>query len=167
MVDDSVGYIHVQGRKTGLIGLERDLREAAARALAPAKAAAVLLEDLKPLNYIPPAMEGEYLAALEQAYRRIVGLPCTEPAPGLAVVVLGAACPACAGMFSAAVEALAELGMEAGIEHVTDPEVIASHGPVMVPALVVDGQALLQGRPARSGEVKRLLEAYLRDRSLV
>jgi small redox-active disulfide protein 2 len=75
-----------------------------------------------------------------------------------AVKVLGSGCVRCQALERAAKEALAELGMDATIDHVTDFAQIASYGVMTTPALVIDGKVVSYGKVLSKDEVKALLK---------
>ena len=64
-------------------------------------------------------------------------------------------------------EALAELGMDTTIDHVTDFVQIASYGVMSTPALVVDGKVVSYGKVLSKDEVKSLLQKVRGDRKSV
>lgn len=74
-----------------------------------------------------------------------------------AVKVLGSGCAKCNQLEAATKAALAELGMETAIEHVTDFAEIAKWGVMTTPALVVDGKVLSYGKVLKKDEVMDLL----------
>ena len=55
-------------------------------------------------------------------------------------------------------EALAELGMDTEIEHVTDFAKIAAYGVMTTPALVVDGKVVSYGKVLKKDEAKALIQ---------
>ena len=67
-----------------------------------------------------------------------------EPSGG--IKVLGSGCPKCNALEQSVREALAELGMEQVVDHVTDFTEIASYGVMSTPALVVDGKVVSMGK---------------------
>lgn len=73
------------------------------------------------------------------------------------VRVLGTGCARCNALADAAEAALADLGMDTNVEHVTDFAEIAAHGVMTTPALVVDGKVVSAGRVLTRDEVKELL----------
>jgi small redox-active disulfide protein 2 len=75
------------------------------------------------------------------------------------VKILGPGCKNCQNLERATREALAELGLEATVEKVTDYADIASYGVMRTPGLVVDGEVLVSGRVPRTEELRRLLAA--------
>ena len=74
------------------------------------------------------------------------------------IKVLGSGCAKCSALEQATREALAELGMDTTIEHVTDFPQIAAYGVMTTPALVVDGKVVSYGRVLKQEEVKALLQ---------
>ena len=74
------------------------------------------------------------------------------------VKVLGTGCAKCNALEAAAKEALAELGMDTAIEHVTDFSQIAAYGVMTTPALVVDGKVVAYGKVLKKEEVVALLK---------
>ena len=75
------------------------------------------------------------------------------------IKILGPGCNNCANLEKATRQAVAELGIEATFEKVTDYADIAGYGIMRTPGLVVDEQVLLSGRVPTAGQVKDLLSA--------
>lgn len=74
------------------------------------------------------------------------------------IKVLGSGCAKCIALEQAAREALAELGMETTIDHVTDFTQIAAYGVMTTPALVVDGKVVSYGKVLKKDEAKALIQ---------
>lgn len=74
------------------------------------------------------------------------------------VKVLGSGCAKCSALETATCEALAELGMDTTIDHVTDFTQIAAYGVMTTPALVVDGKVVSYGKVLKKDEVKILIQ---------
>lgn len=74
------------------------------------------------------------------------------------VKVLGSGCAKCNALEQATREALAELGMEIAIDHVTDFTQIAAYGVMTTPALVVDGKVVSYGKVLKKDEAKALIQ---------
>lgn len=74
------------------------------------------------------------------------------------VKVLGSGCAKCNALEEAVRGALAELGMDTAIDHVTDFAQIAAYGVMTTPALVVDGNVVAYGKVLKKDEAKALLE---------
>lgn len=75
-----------------------------------------------------------------------------------AVKVLGSGCAKCNELEQATREALAEMGMDTTIAHVTDFAQIAAYGVMTTPALVVDGKVVSYGKVLSKNQVKALIE---------
>lgn len=74
------------------------------------------------------------------------------------IKVLGSGCAKCNELESNTKEALAELGMDTTIDHVTDFTQIAAYGVMSTPALVVDGKVVSFGKVLKKDEVVKLLQ---------
>jgi small redox-active disulfide protein 2 len=73
------------------------------------------------------------------------------------IKILGSGCANCANLEANTNAALAELGLDAAIDHVRDPGQIASYGVMRTPALVVDDEVLVSGRVPSPDQVRALL----------
>ena len=71
--------------------------------------------------------------------------------------ILGSGCAKCNALEAAAREALAELGMDTAIDHVTDFADIAAYGVMTTPALVVDGKVVSYGKVLKKDEAAALI----------
>jgi small redox-active disulfide protein 2 len=76
---------------------------------------------------------------------------------GASVKVLGSGCAKCNALEAATKAALAELGMDTTIDHVTDFSQIAAYGVMSTPALVVDGKVVAYGKVLNQEDVVTLL----------
>jgi small redox-active disulfide protein 2 len=74
------------------------------------------------------------------------------------IKILGGGCANCRALEAMAKEAVADLGLTATVEEVTDYAAIASYGVMRTPALVIDGTVFLSGRVPDRGEVRRIIE---------
>lgn len=77
------------------------------------------------------------------------------------IKVLGACCKRSLDTFEATKLAAAALGLDATVESVGDTQEISSYGVMSVPAVVVDGKVILQGRFLRQKDAEALLRKYL------
>lgn len=76
---------------------------------------------------------------------------------GSPIKVLGSGCQKCNQLEEAVREALAGLGMDDGVDHVTDCAQIAAYGVMSTPALVVDGKVVSAGRVLSKDEAMELI----------
>lgn len=75
------------------------------------------------------------------------------------VKILGPGCKNCQNLERVTRQALAELGIDAQLETVTDYAAIAGYGVMRTPGLVVDDQVLVSGRVPKVDELRELLAA--------
>jgi small redox-active disulfide protein 2 len=77
---------------------------------------------------------------------------------GSTIKVLGSGCAKCNQLEAATKEALAKLGMDDTIDHVTDFSQIAAYGVMTTPALVVDGKVVSYGKVLKTEDVVKILQ---------
>ena len=75
------------------------------------------------------------------------------------IKVLGPGCANCKNLERVTQEAVAELGLDARIEKVTDYAEIAAYGVMATPGLVVDERVVLSGRVPTAAQLRELLAA--------
>lgn len=75
------------------------------------------------------------------------------------IKILGSGCTKCQTLEKLTTEALATLGIEASVEHVTDEREIVSYGVMSTPALVIDDDVVLAGRVPGSDQVREIIAA--------
>jgi len=73
------------------------------------------------------------------------------------IKILGPGCTNCRNLERVTKEAIAELGLDATVEKVTDYPTIAGYGVMSTPGLVVDEKVVVSGRVPRTSEMKVLL----------
>lgn len=81
----------------------------------------------------------------------------TAKTEGPAVKILGSGCAKCNALEASTKAALAQLGMDTSIDHVTDFAKIAAYGVMTTPALVVDGKVVSFGKVLKPDEVAAIL----------
>jgi small redox-active disulfide protein 2 len=81
----------------------------------------------------------------------------------LHIKVLGGGCANCANLEKNAAAAVAGLGVEARIEHVSDPAEYARYGVLYTPGLVVNDKLASAGRVPSVAEVTTLLTNALAE----
>jgi small redox-active disulfide protein 2 len=69
------------------------------------------------------------------------------------IKILGVGCAKCQQAEKLAKEAVAEAGVEATVEHVTDFKEIAGYGVFSTPAVVVDGKVRCVGKVPKKEEI--------------
>lgn len=66
-------------------------------------------------------------------------------------------CARCKGVYEMVQEVVAEKGLDADVEHVTDPKVVAAAGIMASPTLAIDGKMVASGRVPKKKEIERWL----------
>ena len=74
------------------------------------------------------------------------------------VKVLGGGCSKCETLLANTKDAVANVGVEADVEYITDFAVIGSYGIMSMPALVVDEKVVSMGKVLNSSEIEELLK---------
>jgi len=69
------------------------------------------------------------------------------------IKVLGPGCPKCETTEKLVKEAVAEEGIDAKVEKVTDIIEIAKHGVFMTPSVVIDGEVKCVGKVPKKNEI--------------
>lgn len=85
---------------------------------------------------------------------------CAQSVENSRVKVCGTGCSRCNELEENTREALSELGMDTGIEHIKDYRKMASYGIMSTPALVIDDEVVSVGKVLSKDEVKKILENY-------
>jgi len=73
------------------------------------------------------------------------------------IKVLGTGCAKCKQLEKTVREAVAELGIDASVEKVTEFADIMSYGIMSTPGLVIDGEVRLAGRLPKLEELKSII----------
>ena len=73
------------------------------------------------------------------------------------IKVLGGGCCKCENLLEAVKEAVAEKGIEAEIEYITDMSKIMEYGIMSTPALMIDNKVVSMGRVLKAKEVAKYL----------
>lgn len=74
------------------------------------------------------------------------------------VKVLGGGCCKCETLLENTKEAVANAGVDAQVEYITDFAVIGSYGIMSTPALIVDEKIVSMGKVLKSREIEKLLK---------
>lgn len=75
------------------------------------------------------------------------------------VKILGTGCASCQTLEKLTRDALASLGIDAPVDHVTDEQEIISYGVMSTPALVIDDDVVLAGRVPGPDKVREIIAA--------
>lgn len=75
----------------------------------------------------------------------------------MTVKILGTGCPKCKKLEESARKAIAELGLEATVEKVTNLDQIMDYGVMLTPALVIDERVVSSGKVLSVEDIKAKL----------
>ena len=80
-----------------------------------------------------------------------------ERSDPMIIKILGSGCNNCVNLERVTREAVADLGLDATFEKVTDYPAIIGYGVMSTPGLVVDEKVVLSGRVPTAAKVRKLL----------
>jgi len=159
---DDYSVIWVGEDRIGLRGLKGALEEVAqsSGSKTDEEVAEILLEKLSHQNYIANCARKDYRKAFLREYRKFLGQAAEEVGPKrLTVKVLGPGCTQCHRLDQLVKQVLAEMGLPAEVDHVTDLKEIAAYGIVSTPALVINDKIVAKGTVPSPRKLKELLTA--------
>jgi hypothetical protein len=173
-----IGQIRVKGTRVGLVGLKKAFEQVSAESRAagtrvgtnpqscgngePAspgpEIAARLLELVGKDNYIAEAVRDDYRQALLREYKRFLGIEVPEEAAAMEIKVFGmSGCRRCSSLSEEVLDVMADLGIVADFEHVTDPNRFAELGPVAPPVVTRNGKIVSSGRTLNRARIEEIL----------
>ena len=74
------------------------------------------------------------------------------------IQILGTGCPKCKQLAANAEQAVADLGLDAEIEKITEINDIMKFGVMMTPALAIDGEVKASGKALSVDQIKQFLQ---------
>ncbi|MDD4832520.1 MAG: thioredoxin family protein [Clostridia bacterium] len=74
------------------------------------------------------------------------------------MAVYGGGCASCKKLYENAQKAVAQAGVQAEIDYITDMQVIMQKGFMTVPVLEIDGKVVFRGRVASDKEILALIQ---------
>ena len=150
----------VGNTQVGLIGLKTIFEELKDQKSEPElKLKKLLVERVGKKNYIPDSVRGEYEKALFREFRKFVGEKMEEEKTGfLEVAILGPGCYSCNKLEQDVMAVLSETGIQASLNHITDPGLMAHYGILSTPALLINGKVKSKGTLPSKSVIKKWLE---------
>ena len=161
MTTDEVTQINVGGSRVGIIGLKSVLSEVAEACAdqSDEEIRAGLLKRLNQRNYIADSAREEYGRAFLREFNKFTGRPVEDRHPeGVEIKVLGPGCESCNKLEQDLIAVMADTGLAADLEHVTDIVEIGSYGVMGTPALVVNGEVKAVGSVPPKPKLKLWLQ---------
>ncbi len=166
MSSDEVTQINVGGNRIGIIGLRPILSEVAETYAnrTDDEIRTELLRRLNKRNYIPDSSQDKYGQAFLREFKKLTGQPVEDSDPDeVQIKVLGPGCASCNKLEQDLIAVMAEMGMAADLEHVTDITEIGSYGVMGTPALVINREVKAVGSVPPKPKLKQWLqEAFAR-----
>ena len=161
MSSDEVSQIKVGSSRVGIIGLNSVLSEVAESCVTQSdeEIRAELFKRLNQRNYIAESSREKYGQAFFRAFKKFTGRPVEEgDLDGVEIKVLGPGCASCNKLEQDLIAVMAEMGMAADLEHVTDITEIGSYGVMGTPALVINREVKAVGSVPPKPKLKQWLQ---------
>ncbi len=152
--------IFVGDMQVGLIGLKEIFEEIKGQKEKPeADLRRVLVEKVAKKNYLASSTKEEYEKALLREFKKYLGEQVREEGKGfLEVIILGQGCYSCNKLEQNVMAVLSETGIQAGVNHITDPSLMAQYGILSTPALIINGEVKSKGTIPSKSMIKKWLE---------
>lgn len=146
--------------QVGLVGLKEIFEELKPQRRKPESLLKELLvERTGKKNYVPASSREKYGRALFCEFKKFLGEEVDEERGGfLDVSVLGPACYSCNKLEQDVMAVLSETGIQASLNHISDPRLIAQCGILPTPALLINGKVKCTGRVPSKSVIKKWLE---------
>jgi hypothetical protein len=163
-MEEDYRLVLVGNTQVGLIGLKGIFEELkAVRKRPETELKAILVEKVERKNYIASSVRQEYGKALLREFKKFLGEEVEEERGGfLEVTVLGPGCYSCNKLEQDVMAVLSETGIGAGLNHISDPNLLAQYGILPTPALIINGKVKSSGRVPSKPMIKKWLEEETR-----
>ncbi len=160
MEEKDYRLVLIDNTQVGLMGLKEIFEELKSQRGKPeADLKQMLVEKVGKKNYIPISVKGEYEKALFREFRKFSGEKVEAEKSGfLEVVILGPGCYSCNKLEQDVMAVLSETNIQASLNHISDPQLMAQYGILPTPALVINGKVKSAGRAASKPMIKKWLE---------
>jgi small redox-active disulfide protein 2 len=160
MLEKDYRLVLIGNTQVGLIGLKEIFEELKSQRGRPEPELKQLLVDRAgKKNYIPSSIRAEYEKALFREFKKFLGEKVEEQRGGfLEVTILGPGCYSCNKLEQDVMAVLSETGVQAGLNHISDPNLMAQYGILPTPALIINGKVKSAGRVPSKSMIKKWLE---------
>ena len=160
MTEKDYRLVFVGNTQVGLIGLKEIFDELQSQRSKPESfLKEILVEKVGEKNYIPSSIREEYGKALLREFKKFLGEKMEEERGGfLEVTILGPGCYSCNKLEQDVIAVLSETGIQAGLNHITDPKLMAQYGILPTPALIISGKVKSKGTLPSKSMIKKWLE---------
>jgi hypothetical protein len=152
--------ILVGNKQVGLIGLKEIFEELKShRGMSESLLKAMLVEKAEKKNYILHSVREEYERALLREFKKFLGERVDEERSGfLEVTILGAGCYSCNKLEQDIMAVLSEAGIQANLNHISDPKLMTQYGILPTPALIINGKVKSKGIVPSKPMIKKWLQ---------
>ncbi len=160
MIEKDYRLVLVGNTQVGLIGLKEIFEELKSKRVeSESVLKQILVEKAGKKNYIPDSVKAEYERALFREFKKILGEKVEEEKGGfLEVAILGPGCYSCNKLEQDVMAVLSETGIQAALNHISDPKLMAQYGILPTPALVINGKVKSKGTLPSKSMIKKWLE---------
>lgn len=160
MEEKDYRLVLVGNTQVGLMGLKGIFEELKSQRGRPEpELKQLLVERAGKTNYIPSSVKAEYEKALFREFKKFLGEKVEEERSDfLEVAILGPGCYSCNKLEQDVMAVLSETGIQASLNHVTDPGMMAQYGILPTPALVINRKVKSAGRVPSKSMIKKWLE---------
>lgn len=160
MEEKEYRLVLVGNTQVGLMGLKGIFEELKAqREMPEPDLKQMLVEMAGKKNYIPQSAKEGYAKALFREFKKSLGEKVEEERGGfLEVAILGPGCYSCNKLEQDVMAVLSETGIKAGLNHISDPSLMAQYGILPTPALIINGKVKSAGRVPSKSMIKKWLE---------
>ncbi len=160
MIEKDYRLVLVGNTQVGLIGLKEIFEDVKSQREKPEPVLKeMLVEKAAKKNYIPDSTKEAYRKVLLREFKKFLGEKVEEERREfLEVIVLGTGCFSCNQLEKDILAVLSETGIRAGLNHITDPSLIAQYGIHPPPALIINGKVKSTGRIPSKSMIKKWLE---------
>jgi hypothetical protein len=160
MEEKDYRLVFVGNTQVGLIGLKEIFEELKSQKGKPgSQLKEMLVEKVGQKNYVPRSVREEYAMALFREFKKFLGEKVEEERSGfLDVIILGQGCYSCDRLEQDVMSVLSETGIQASLNHITEPSLFAQYGNPAVPALIINGKVKSRGILPVKSMIKKWLE---------
>ena len=160
MIEKDYRLVLVGNTQVGLMGLKEIFEELKSQRGKPeADLKQMLVEKAGKKNYIPNSVKEEYAKALFREFKKSLGEKVEEEkGEFLEVAILGPGCYSCNKLEQDVMAVFSEFGIQASLNHISDPQLMAQYGILPTPALIINGKVKSAGRVPSKSMIKKWLE---------
>lgn len=127
----------------------------------------MLIEKAGKKNYIPNSVKEDYAKALFREFKKFLGEKVEDEKGGfLEVAILGPGCYSCNKLEQDVMAVLSETDIQASLNHITDPSMMAQYGILPTPALIINRKVKSKGTLPPKSMIKKWLEEEKNEHKL-